>query len=179
MVHVLYPSVSCSSYLSYRHDGTDKKEKRKLVQTDLSHLDSGLCSYHSYPDKRFSSAGLCFQSDRGKFRCGIYTSNHLYLAIAWIIIMTFLSLVTLILKCSISVCKRKIWIPLLVFLITTIACTLCFIFATQSYKIPELLSFSFILLIETCIRIGLIPSNDNYLTYSKISSMPLSSRTKN
>lgn len=95
-----------------------------------------------------------------------------YLAIAWIIIMTFLSLVTLILKCSISVCKRKIWIPLLVFLITTIACTLCFIFATQSYKIPELLSFSFILLIETCIRIGLIPSNDNYLTYSKISSMP-------
>lgn len=95
-----------------------------------------------------------------------------YLAIAWIIIMTFLSLVTLTLKCSISVCKRKIWIPLLVFLITTIACTLCFIFATQSYKIPELLSFSFILLIETCIRIGLIPSNDNYLTYSKISSMP-------
>ena len=77
MVHVLYPSVSCSSYLSYRHDGTDKKEKRKLVQTDLSHLDSGLCSYPSYPDKRFSSAGLCFQSDRGKFRCGIYTSNHL------------------------------------------------------------------------------------------------------
>lgn len=61
-----------------------------------------------------------------------------YLAIAWIIIMTFLSLVTLILKCSISICKRKIWIPLLVFLITTIACTLCFIFATQSYKIPEL-----------------------------------------
>lgn len=61
-----------------------------------------------------------------------------YLAIAWIIIMTFLSLVTLILKCSISVCRRKIWIPLLVFLITTIACTLCFIFATQSYKIPEL-----------------------------------------
>lgn len=95
-----------------------------------------------------------------------------YLAIAWIIIMTFLSLVTLILKCSISVCKRKIWIPLLVFLITTIACTLCFIFATQSYKIPELLSFSFILLIETYIRIGLIPSNDNYLTYSKIFSMP-------
>ena len=34
------------------------------------------------------------------------------------------------------------------------------------------MSFSFILLIETCIRIGLIPSNDNYLTYSKISSMP-------
>lgn len=54
-----------------------RKKKRKLVQTDLSHLDSGLCSYPSYPDKRFSSAGLCFQSDRGKFRCGIYTSNHL------------------------------------------------------------------------------------------------------
>lgn len=30
MVHVLYPSVSCSSYLSYRYDGTDKKEKENL-----------------------------------------------------------------------------------------------------------------------------------------------------
>lgn len=164
MVHVLYPSVSCSSYLSYRHDGTDKKEKRKLVQTDLSHLDSGLCSYHSYPDKRFSSAGLCFQSDRGKFRCGIYTSDHLLSSDCMDHHHDF--------PFTCHVCKRKIWIPLLVFLITTIACTLCFIFATQSYKIPELLSFSFILLIETCIRIGLIPSNDNYLTYSKISSMP-------
>lgn len=95
-----------------------------------------------------------------------------YLAIGWIIIMTFLSLVTLILKCSISVCKRKIWIPLLVFFVTTAACILCFIYTTQSYKVPELLSFSFILLIETCIFIGLIPSNDNYLLYSEISSLP-------
>ena len=95
-----------------------------------------------------------------------------YLAIGWIIIMTFLSLVTLILKCSISVCKRKIWIPLLVFAVTTAACFLCFIYATQSYKVPELFSFSFILLIETCIFIGLIPSNDNYLLYSEISSLP-------
>ena len=95
-----------------------------------------------------------------------------YLAIGWIIIMTFLSLVTLILKCSISVCKRKIWIPLLVFAVTTAACFLCFIYDTQSYKVPELFSFSFILLIETCIFIGLIPSNDNYLLYSEISSLP-------
>lgn len=102
-----------------------------------------------------------------------------YLAIAWIIIMTFFSLVTLILKCSISVCKRKVWIPLLVFLVSTIVCTLCFIFATQSYKVPELLSFSFILLIETCIRIGLIPSNDNYPIYSKMSSMPFVITDKN
>ena len=95
-----------------------------------------------------------------------------YLAIGWIIVMTFLSLVTLILKCSISVCKRKVWIPLLVFVMTTAVCILCFIYATQSYKVPELLSFSFILLIETCILIGLIPTNDNYLLYSKISSLP-------
>lgn len=95
-----------------------------------------------------------------------------YLAIGWIIVMTFLSLITLILKCNIFVCKKKVWIPLLVFVMTTAVCILCFIYSTKSYKVPELLSFSFILLIETCIFIGLIPTNDNYLLYSEISSLP-------
>ena len=94
-----------------------------------------------------------------------------YLAIGWIIIMILTHILVLIIKCSVSSCKKKTWIPISLFLICTIACILCFIYSTRSYKMPELLSFSFIIIFESCIAIGLIPSNENYEVYFSNSSI--------
>ena len=94
-----------------------------------------------------------------------------YLAIGWMVLVTLAALVTLALKCSISACRKRTWLPLTVFAVCTIVCILCFVYATKSYKVPELLSFSFILTFESCIAIGLIPSNENYATYFDASAV--------
>ncbi len=94
-----------------------------------------------------------------------------YLAIGWMVSVTLAALVTLALKCSISACRKRTWLPLTVFAVCILVCILCFVYATKSYKVPELLSFSFILTFESCIAIGLIPSNENYATYFDASAV--------
>lgn len=97
-----------------------------------------------------------------------------FLAITWIVGMTLAWGIVLFIKCSISACRKRKWIPILTFLLCAIVCYLCFKYAIPIYKVPELLSFSFIVIFESCIGIGLIPSNENYAEYynlSKISSV--------
>jgi len=97
-----------------------------------------------------------------------------FLAIAWMVGMTLACGVVLLMKCSISACRKRMWIPISTFLLCATISYLCFKFATPAYKVPELLSFSFIAIFESCIGIGLIPSNENYTEYfnlSKISSV--------
>lgn len=88
-----------------------------------------------------------------------------YLAIIWEILITILSLIIMIIKCQVSACKKKIWIPIFTFLGCVFISTICFLVNISSFKIPELLCFSCILIIESCIDIGLIPSNINYEKY--------------
>ena len=88
-----------------------------------------------------------------------------YIALAWEIIITFVSLIVLSLKCSISACRRKTWIPLTSFIVCMAVSTICFLMDTSAYKIPELLCFTCIVMIESCIAIGLIPSNEEYENY--------------
>lgn len=94
-----------------------------------------------------------------------------YLAIGWILTIILTYILVLIIKCSVSSCKKKTWIPISLFLICTVVCILCFIYSTRSYKVAELLSFSFIIIFESCIAIGLIPSNENYEIYFSNSSI--------
>ena len=94
-----------------------------------------------------------------------------FLAIAWMVGMTLAGGIVLFIKCNISACRKRKWIPLLMFLLCAIACYLCFKFATASYKIPELFSFSFIVIFESCIGIELIPSNENYTEYYNLSQV--------
>ena len=94
-----------------------------------------------------------------------------FLAIVWIVGMTLAGGIVLFIKCNISACRKRKWIPLLTFLLCAIACYLCFKFATASYKIPELFSFSSIVIFESCIGIGLIPSNENYTEYYNLSQV--------
>ena len=88
-----------------------------------------------------------------------------YLAIIWEILITILSLIIMIIKCQVSACRKKIWIPIFTFLGCVFISTICFLVNISSFKIPELLCFSCILIIESCIDIGLIPSNINYEKY--------------
>ena len=88
-----------------------------------------------------------------------------YLAIIWEILITILSLIIMIIKCQVSACRKKIWIPIFTFLGCVFISTICFLVNISSFKIPELLCFSCILTIESCIDIGLIPSNINYEKY--------------
>ena len=92
-----------------------------------------------------------------------YEHGALYYAtMVWICGVMTAVVVTLFVKCSISACRQKIWIPIAVAALCTVAGTLCFLFATRSYKVPELFIFSYILIMESCVRIGLVPSNENY-----------------
>lgn len=88
-----------------------------------------------------------------------------YLAIIWEILITIISIIIMIIKCQVSACRKKIWIPIFTFLGCVFISTICFIVNISSFKIPELLCFSCILIIESCIDIGLIPSNINYEKY--------------
>ena len=94
-----------------------------------------------------------------------------FLAIVWIVGMTLAGGIVLFIKCSISACRKRKWIPLLTFLLSAIVCFICYKFAAAVYKVPELFSFSFIVIFESCIGIGLIPSNENYTEYYNLSQV--------
>lgn len=94
--------------------------------------------------------------------------NHqivFYLALIWEVVITIISLIMMILKCRVSACKKKTWIPILTFLVCGGLSTLFFIINISAFKIPELLCFTCIMTIESCISIGLIPTNNNYREY--------------
>lgn len=94
-----------------------------------------------------------------------------YITNLWMLLVILSALVILFFKCSVSSCKRKIWIPIVVFISCIIISFLCYFFATRSYKVPELISFSFIILMESCVCIGLIPSNKDYKKFFATSNV--------
>ncbi len=94
-----------------------------------------------------------------------------YVTMVWIGGVMAAVVVTLFVKCSISACRQKAWVPIAVAALCTLAGTLCFMFATRSYKVPELFIFSYILIMESCVRIGLVPSNENYEKFFAASSV--------
>ena len=61
--------------------------------------------------------------------------------------------------------------PIIVSILSSLISFLCYFFAARSYKVPELISFSLIILIESCIYIGLIPSNKNYDKFFAVSDV--------
>ncbi len=102
------------------------------------------------------------------FNQGEFSYSHrflFYVALAWEIIITIISLIIMILKCRVSACKKKTWIPICTFFSCAFLSTICFITNISAFKIPELLCFTCIATIESCIAIGLIPSNENYVDY--------------
>ena len=77
-----------------------------------------------------------------------------YVTMVWIGGVMAAVVVTLFVKCSISACRQKVWVPIAVAALCTLAGTLSFMFATRSYKVPELFIFSYILIITANVPTG-------------------------
>ncbi len=106
------------------------------------------------------------------FEDGGFSYSHgpvFYAALVWEIGVTFASLVVLIMKCSVSACRRKTWIPIMVFVMCSMFSAVCFLENSPAFKIPELLCFTCIAMIECSICIGIIPSNDGYEEFFHLS----------
>lgn len=88
-----------------------------------------------------------------------------YIILSWEILLTLIGLIIMIRKCKVSACKKKMWIPITTFVLCATLSTICFLLNTPAFKIPELLCLTCIALIESCININLIPTNDNYENY--------------
>ncbi len=105
---------------------------------------------------------LAFSLDFGG---GDFSYKHrpvFYLALIWEIAVTLVSLAVLFFKCRVSACKSRTKIPVITFISCGLFSTVCFLTDFSAFKIPELLCFTCITSVESCILIGLIPSNENY-----------------
>lgn len=92
-----------------------------------------------------------------------------YLAIVWICLTILLSIIVFTVKSSLSTARKKAWIPVFTIVFAFVFIFINFQIGHFFYNDPELISFFCILIIESCIYIGLIPSNDNYANYFRIS----------
>ena len=70
--------------------------------------------------------------------------------------------VLLYVKCRISWCRKKAWIPLVLFVTCFILCVLREVFDPSFIRMPEAVVFSVVIVFESLIRIGFIPSNVNH-----------------
>lgn len=89
-----------------------------------------------------------------------------YLAVFWMILFFFITLVITVIKCSILEKRKNIWIPLIPLLIG-ILYIIAFIIERENkwqmmWKTSEMMCFITIAFIECLIIAGLFPSNDNY-----------------
>lgn len=119
----------------------------------------------------FHQTAFAFKENFANFESDYKHGPVYYITMAWLALGMIAAVTTLFLKCSISACKRKIWVPITVFAVCAVVSGLCFAFEVRSYKVPELLCFTFIAIFESCVRIGLIPSNENYEKYFAASTV--------
>ena len=94
-----------------------------------------------------------------------------YVAAAWILAVTAGSVTILFVKCSVSACRKRIWIPASCLILGITAIMVCFFTDSAFFKQPELISFTCIFTLESCIGIGIIPSNENYADYFRITEL--------
>lgn len=98
-----------------------------------------------------------------------------YGVVAWMIILFMAMMVIVFVRCQVPVNRKKIWIPLIPFLIF-IVYTICILLNmdnlfTHMFKLPELGCFLFAAFIESLIVVGLFPSNDSYGDFFNASSI--------
>ena len=96
-----------------------------------------------------------------------YTYGILYkIIVAWIITLIVASLALVFYKCRISKIKRSIWVPIVFLVVCTFyllwTYTESFIYGQKVFQVPEMFCFMIVALCESCIQVGLIPSNIGY-----------------
>ena len=85
-----------------------------------------------------------------------------YLAMAWIVVLLLATGAVIYCKCRVSESRRYAWVPLCVFLGGFTLCALSFANIYTFHKIPECCCLTFAAFWESCLQVGLIPTNGYY-----------------
>ena len=85
-----------------------------------------------------------------------------YIIILWAVVTLIYEMIVLYRKCTIANSRRRIIIPYLLFLFWVMMACFKFLGLQEMYNMPENYCFIFVSVWESCIQIGLIPSNAGY-----------------
>ena len=85
-----------------------------------------------------------------------------YLAMAWIVVLLLATGAVIYCKCRVSESRRYAWVPLCVFLGGFALCALSFANIYTFHKIPECCCLTFAAFWESCLQVGLLPTNAHY-----------------
>lgn len=92
-----------------------------------------------------------------------YTHGWMYyLAMTWIVGLLLATGIIVYRKCRISESRRYAWAPLCVFLGGFVLCTLSFANIYTFHKMPECFCLTFAAFWESCLQVGLLPTNGHY-----------------
>ena len=92
-----------------------------------------------------------------------YTHGWMYyLAMAWIVGLLLATGIIVYRKCRVSESRRYAWIPLCVFLGGFALCALSFANTYTFHKMPECFCLTFAAFWESCLQVGLLPTNGHY-----------------
>lgn len=94
-----------------------------------------------------------------------------YVILVWIAGLYLTNGVLLFIKCRISHCRKKAWIPLALFCGCLACCILREAFNPLFIKMPETVVFSVVIVCESLIRIGFIPSNTEHAKYFDVADV--------
>ena len=103
------------------------------------------------------------------FASGFGRSNDIYkwewgyyLILSWIALSYLAVCALLYIKCRVSWCRKQAWIPLVLFIVCILLCVLREASDPSFIRMPETVVFSVVVVLESLIRIGFIPSNVNH-----------------
>ncbi len=92
-----------------------------------------------------------------------YTHGWMYyLAMTWMVGLLLATGIIVYRKCRVSESRRYAWIPLCVFLGGFALCALSFANIYTFHKMPECFCLTFAAFWESCLQVGLIPTNGYY-----------------
>ena len=92
-----------------------------------------------------------------------YTHGRVYyLAMTWIVALLLATGIIVYRKCRLSESRRYAWVPLCVFLVGFALCSLSFANIYTFHKMPECFCLTFAAFWESCLQVGLLPTNGHY-----------------
>lgn len=92
-----------------------------------------------------------------------YTHGRVYyLAMTWIVALLLATGIIVYRKCRVSESRRYAWVPLCVFLGGFALCSLSFANIYTFHKMPECFCLTFAAFWESCLQVGLLPTNGYY-----------------
>lgn len=94
-----------------------------------------------------------------------------YVILSWITGLYLTIGILLFIKCRNSFCRKKAWIPLVLFVSCITCCILREVFNPLFIKMPETVVFSVLIVCESLIQIGLIPSNKKYARFFDVANI--------